>query len=341
MATRFATINLYNFAEPPASWYDSENQYSPEQWQSKTQWLSDQLCTMNADVVGFQEVFSIDALKNLVKIAGYDHFATIEEPFVIDVDKQVMKNPVVAVSSKHPIVNVQAVAENPAIVAQLPIQNDFIFSRKPIKATIDIPTLGQTIVYVAHLKSKRPAMPKLNFNDTHTATDKVFTTAQGNSVGEIASMIQRGVEATMIYHDATFELAANTNLPLLVMGDMNDNEESDILDALSNQFAHLRVEGRSRHEWSEEEKVAHYQSKLYDAWHLITHQNTKVRLPTHIFGAQTSVLDYIFVSNALNAKNPNHVAKPSKYKVYNNHIFADGVGDQLQSDHGLVMLEVE
>lgn len=198
MATRFATINLFNFAEPPASWYDTDNQYSAEQWQSKTQWLTNQLDTMNADVVGFQEVFSIEALKALVKAAGYNHFATIEKPILIDVDNLVMKNPVVAVASKHPIVKVQAVAENPAIIAQLPIQDDFTFSRKPIKATIDIPKLGHTIVYVAHLKSKRPAMPKLNFNDTHSATDKVFATAQGNSVGEIASMIQRGVEATMI-----------------------------------------------------------------------------------------------------------------------------------------------
>ena len=341
MATRFATINLYNFAEPPVSWYHQDNQYSEDQWQSKSQWLKQQLDTMNADIVGFQEIFSIEALKTLVKEAGYPHFATIEEPLVIDEDNQVMKNPVVGVASKHPITNVEAVIENPGIVAQLPIQDDFAFSRKPIKATIDIPELGKTIVYVAHLKSKRPTMPKLAFDENSTTTVKVFATAQGNSLGEIASMIQRGVEATMIYHDATFELAADTNLPLLIMGDMNDNDESDILDALSNQFSHLRLEGRSRGEWSEEEKVAHYQSKLYDAWHLITHQNTKVRLPTHIYGPQTSVLDYIFVSNALNAKNPNHVAKPSKYKVYNSHIFADGVGDQLQSDHGIVMLEVE
>ena len=341
MATRFATINLYNFAQPPAAWYDAENQYSDEQWQSKTQWITEQLNTMSADIVGFQEVFSIDALQQLVNQAGYPHFATVEQPTIIDPQLQTMKNPVVAIASKHPIVNIQAVTENPNLLEHLPVQNDLTFSRKPIKATIDIPALGNTIVYVAHLKSKRPMMPKLNFNDSHNGKDKVFLTAQANSLGQIASMVQRGVEATMIYHDATNELAANNNLPLLIMGDMNDNEESIVLDALSNQFSWLNIEGRAKSDWSDDEKLAYYQSKLYDAWHLITHQNTKVRLPTHIFGPQSSVLDYIYVSNALNAKNPHCIAKPSKYKVYNRHIFAEGVGDQLQSDHALVMLEVD
>lgn len=57
---RIATINLFNFIEPPLAFYDFENIYSHGQWQKKCQWFGELLNQYHPDIVGFQEVFSPD-----------------------------------------------------------------------------------------------------------------------------------------------------------------------------------------------------------------------------------------------------------------------------------------
>ena len=63
---KIATINLFNFIAPPDAYYDFINIYSEEQWQKKCDWITQYLISNHPDVVGFQEVFSIDALRALV-----------------------------------------------------------------------------------------------------------------------------------------------------------------------------------------------------------------------------------------------------------------------------------
>ncbi|MEM9785594.1 MAG: alpha-1,4 polygalactosaminidase, partial [Pseudomonadota bacterium] len=65
--TRFtiASFNVKNLIEAEQEYYRFE-EYTPEEFAWKRAWLADQLLTMNADIVCFQEIFSEDALRDVV-----------------------------------------------------------------------------------------------------------------------------------------------------------------------------------------------------------------------------------------------------------------------------------
>ncbi|KGT34303.1 endonuclease, partial [Vibrio parahaemolyticus] len=56
----FVTANLFNFVAPPNAYYDFENIYSQEQWRDKLAWTQNQLEKLEPDIIGLQEVFSIE-----------------------------------------------------------------------------------------------------------------------------------------------------------------------------------------------------------------------------------------------------------------------------------------
>ncbi|WP_235190104.1 hypothetical protein [Bacillus gaemokensis] len=64
-------------------------------------------------------------------------------------------------------------------------------------------------------------------------------------------------------------------------------------------------------------------------------------MPTHYYKKVGNVLDYIFVSNALNEKNEQHVGRVSTYEVLDRHLKCDDIGNQKQSDHAQVVATIK
>ncbi|MEW9576771.1 hypothetical protein U9K47_15705 [Bacillus toyonensis] len=154
MQIRSGTFNLYQFVEPPFAWYEPNSCYSADEWLMKKEWIKKQISDMNCDVIGFQEVFSTNALKNLVEEIGFTHFTTVESP-VTDINEPlVFIKPVVAMASKYPILSVSPVKVPDSITEEIPLGKTFKFSRIPIKATIRIDSSRDIVCYVSHLKSK-------------------------------------------------------------------------------------------------------------------------------------------------------------------------------------------
>ncbi|MEO0751196.1 MAG: endonuclease/exonuclease/phosphatase family protein [Pseudomonadota bacterium] len=65
--TRFtiASFNVKNLIGADKEYYKFQT-YTPEEFAWKLDWMADQLLTMNADIVGFQEIFEEDALRAVV-----------------------------------------------------------------------------------------------------------------------------------------------------------------------------------------------------------------------------------------------------------------------------------
>ena len=65
--TRFsvASFNVKNLIGPDQEYYKFQT-YTPEEFAWKQAWLADQLVTLDADIVGFQEIFEESALQALV-----------------------------------------------------------------------------------------------------------------------------------------------------------------------------------------------------------------------------------------------------------------------------------
>ena len=52
MKIRIGTFNLFQFVEPPFSWYTKKEKFIPVEWEEKTTWIKNQIEKMNCDIQG-------------------------------------------------------------------------------------------------------------------------------------------------------------------------------------------------------------------------------------------------------------------------------------------------
>ena len=64
-AFTIASFNVKNLIGPDKEYYRFQT-YTPEEYAWKEDWMADQLLTLDADIVGFQEIFEEDALRSVV-----------------------------------------------------------------------------------------------------------------------------------------------------------------------------------------------------------------------------------------------------------------------------------
>ncbi|EGU30530.1 hypothetical protein VII00023_10989 [Vibrio ichthyoenteri ATCC 700023] len=317
----FATANLFNFIEPPGAFYDFENIYERDAWQAKCQWTTDRIQQLNADIVGMQEVFSIDATRRLFEQMGYAYFACVDTPHVEN--DYIYSQPVVAIASRYPITHVAAVTPPDSIQQgyQTPLPQ---FSRKPVYAVVDVPDIGEIAVYVCHLKSQRAAE---SHNPEHSHP----------LIGQWLSSQQRGWEAVMLrlfmeqqYH--------RHPLPTVLMGDMNQPLNSEITGFLTKGIKH-EIE----------------QLKLIDGWQLFSdarrlesqvnsesdqEQSANFeRAATHYHFAKGNVLDYLLLSQEFQPHSQYSLADIIGYEVLNEHLTNPKFErDKQASDHAFVAI---
>src|SRR3954462_10633573 len=60
---RFATFNTFNLGPPGARLYDNLAPTTPEEYEAKLDWTARQIDLLDADVIGFQEIFSQESLR--------------------------------------------------------------------------------------------------------------------------------------------------------------------------------------------------------------------------------------------------------------------------------------
>jgi endonuclease/exonuclease/phosphatase family metal-dependent hydrolase len=60
-----ASFNVKNLIGPDKEYYEFQS-YTPEEYAWKEDWMADQLLSMNADILGFQEIFEEEALRAVI-----------------------------------------------------------------------------------------------------------------------------------------------------------------------------------------------------------------------------------------------------------------------------------
>ncbi|MBE1275403.1 endonuclease/exonuclease/phosphatase family protein [Enterovibrio baiacu] len=326
---KLATINLFNFIEPPGAFYEFSNIYTEEQWHQKRAWLNRYIGSYQPDIIAFQEVFSASALKALLEPLGYRFFSVVDEPEPID--EYVYRSPVVTLASRYPILSALPLRADPALSAKLGMNEDFEYSRLPLFATLELPSLGQTDVYVVHLKSKRPMIEENKEGTERTLHDSICTEISGSW----ASSIQRGSEACHLMA-SILTRRSHTNNPAIVMGDFNDDINSEVLSA-------FHMSGlRSITEDMADLPLSHYQ--MHDSWDLYVKniEETSLERPsTHYFHAKGSVLDYILLSNEFNSSDPASLAEVGDFHCEDKHLINPKFDqDTYSSDHAIVSVTI-
>ncbi len=313
--------------------------------------MTEYLREYQPDIIGFQEVFSPESLKELVTEQGYGYFEVVDQPEVID--DFIYKRPVVAIASRYPIVDINTVKPNIELAQTIGLTDDFTFSRKILRATIDVPHMGNCDCYVVHFKSKRP-MIEIDANDTsRSAEQTIIEHLKADVAGGWGSTIRRGSEATLLMIDM-IERREMTGYPMLLMGDFNNTLADGVLShLLTNTLrfasaidceAYLAkyclndawdlFQGALSNEANE-----NYDPNEVDDTALEINQNKKIaRTPTHYYGGNGSVLDYILMSCEFDTSYHDSLYEVSAYHTYNRHLINpifDRDGES--TDHGIVL----
>jgi len=329
MKLRLGTFNLYQFVAPPYAWYTKKEKFNNAQWTMKTTWIKEQIRQMDCDIIGFQEVFTADALEALIKELGFTYFSTA------DVAKLSSNNPMkyitttVALASKYPITNIQKVKPHIPSLKSHGFQGHFNFSRLPFKATIALPNTQELLVYVAHLKSNRNNAFEYIFKAEETLEHKKDLIFKTLTDKHSVALQQRLCEASSLFYDIR-----KKNKPTVLLCDLNDKEFSLTIDALTNNTYH---DDQRKETYILQDANHHYTPTIHNP-----HPEAKEpeRKATSYFLGKGNVLDYIFISNHLSKEHEEHIAQVSDYVVLDAHLQGNPDGSLLTSDHAQVVCEL-
>ncbi|WP_070967706.1 endonuclease/exonuclease/phosphatase family protein [Vibrio sonorensis] len=305
----FASANLFNFVAPPNAFYDFENIYEQDVWQEKCEWTKKALIKLGADIIGVQEVFSIEECKSLFQQLGYEYFACVDTPNIEQ--DYIYSKPVVALASKYPLTFVKCVAK-PIEIESLYQASLPEFSRKPLHAIVTVPEVGEVAVYVCHLKSQR-------------ASESQDPEQSSMLVGRWLSAQQRAWEAVMLrlYMEREYR---DHPIPTVLMGDVNQTLESDITGLLIED-ADSQGMGLG----------------LKDSWWQLSDQDSGcVRRATHYHFAIGNVLDYILVSQEFHLDSQYSLADLVEYKTLDEHLINPKYElDKCASDHAFIAVSAQ
>ena len=124
---RFATFNVCNLAPAGAKLYDNLEPLSPAQYAAKAEWTARQIDLLDADVIGFQEIFSQAALRDVLSRTRHYRAAALAGHDAMDAAGRML--PTVALVSRLPLAGAGVAWTNfPAGVSVSAEDNTYILS---------------------------------------------------------------------------------------------------------------------------------------------------------------------------------------------------------------------
>lgn len=314
------TFNILNLQEPEVTFY-GRRKYSHTEFDRKKKWVNQQLNNMRADIIGFQEVFSEEALREVIysnpKYEGAD--------IAMGHNKKGM--PSVALVSRYPIIESKVFDEFPE---QLVVDGMTIpfthFSRPVLQCKIQINEKHTLTVVVAHLKSKRPRIEDGEDRNDPLAIAK----------GQARSLLLRASEAAAL-RTILMDVLKDRQCPVITLGDLNDTHTSVTTRIISGDppFRHLPMD-RKLKIWD----VLLYHAKDIKA--RISYEDTYY---THIHNGHHEALDHIMVSEELVRENPEHIGRIGDIRIFNDHLIDETMSndrvDCWKSDHAQVVVSIE
>lgn len=316
---KVSTFNLFNLALPGQRYYGRS--YAQKDYEKKKIWIANQLDTLRADIVGFQEVFSEEALKEVVQASSYlkDAYFAFAPP--------IGSKPFTAIASRFPIRKTEFFTDFPELLnvdeVKIPIQQ---FSRAILKVEVEIKPKESLTLFVVHLKSKRPMMMDDEAPDDPVARAK----------GQARSLIRRASESCAL-RQIMMKTLKGRDQPVIVLGDVNDSGRAVTTEIISGTPPYRKM--------SKETKTKIWDVLLYNAKDIQARRSYHDFYFTHIHNGHHQALDHIMVSQELVSENPNRLGRVGFVKILNDHLIDDTLSNEKvkpwQSDHGQVVAEVE
>ncbi|GAA4012631.1 endonuclease/exonuclease/phosphatase family protein [Actimicrobium antarcticum] len=311
---RFATFNVFNLALPGSRFYAGQEPWSIAQYDAKISWLAQQIDRLDADVIGFQEIFSQDALKDvLARTRHYRHAHHIgSDPQPRDGHL----SPSVALVSRLPLlvppILHDRLPRNLSVVlpdTPLPMTR---FTRPVLQVELALPGHGSLHAFVVHMKSKRP-----DWNPDEADDDPYHL-----GMASLRSLIRRGTDALGLRYLMT-DLQLRQRVPLVVLGDFNDDAA-----AVTTQL----VMGSGRRDRS-----ALYE-RLFDSYRIQSGRDPSRDVGfSYLHEGVYQTLDHVLVSEEFHPRSPYAIGEVLEVIYLNDHV---GLRLAAASDHGQVVVRV-
>jgi endonuclease/exonuclease/phosphatase family metal-dependent hydrolase len=304
---RFATFNVFNLAPPGVKLYDNLPPSTAEEYEAKLDWTARQIDLLDADVIGFQEIFSQAALKEaLARTRTYRdaiHLGFDPDP---GADRL---TPSVALVSRLPVAESAALpAFPPGVVLPAGSRDPDRFTRAPLHAAVVVAPDVTVDVVVVHLKSRRP-----DYRNGDTGEDP-----QLYALACLRSLVRRGTEAAALRVLMT-DLARTRKRARVVLGDFNDVADSvttGIVLGVGTPMA----------------------GRLFDACQLQRRQDHLRHVGfSCLHEGRHSTIDHILVSEEFNAALPNAIGEVVDVVYLNDHLDLEL---PQASDHGQVLARI-
>src|SRR5450830_1943596 len=315
---RFATFNVCNLAPAGAKLYDNLDPLSPAQYEAKAEWTARQIDLLDADVIGFQEIFSQAALRDVLSRTRHYRAAALAGHDAMDAAGRML--PTVALVSRLPLAGAGVAWVNfPAGVSVSADDNVCRFARAPLHVQVILPGGQLTDVIVVHLKSRRPDYRHGDGSD-----------AIAYALANLRSLQRRGAEAVALRVLAS-ELG-RSGRPRIVLGDFND---------IANAVTTAIVMGASApDEKAEEAGLAnHMRERLYDSNAIQLRQDyLRQAAYTNIHDSNYMTIDHILVSEHFHPASPRAIATVQDVIYLNDHLLQ---ALPQASDHGQVLMRIK
>lgn len=318
---KIGTFNLFNLVLPNETYY-GKKVYNQEDFDKKKAWILTQFDKLDADIIGFQEVFHEEALRQVM----------LEHPKYKDahllMGERKGGSPAVALISRYPILSHAFFTEFPEQLSIEGLKVPFSqFSRPILKAKIEVKKGVAIEVFVGHLKSKRPLIPH-DVKDRHDPLEI--------SKGQARSLLLRAVEANAL-RTILLQSLKNRDTPVIVLGDLNDTHTSVTTQIISGQAPPKY--------WQTRHKEKIWDILLYHAKDIQARQSSSDVYYTHIHNGHYESLDHIMVSQELVKENPNRIGRIIFVRTFNDHIVDETLSEDdiscWQSDHAQVVVTIE
>ena len=319
MNLKIGTFNLMNLALPEHQIYPGE-QFSREDYEKKADWTASLLKEMDADFVGFQEVFHREALLDVAARSGVYRHA------VVDVADETGAAPRVAFISRLPVRRAEVIRDFP-VEARLDFGGQYLpftkFHRPVFQVEVELPGGRTAVVLIVHLKSKRPMI-----DDGHYRRDP-----WEQSRGQARSLVMRACEAAALRW-IILKQVRNHETPLILLGDLNDSTHAVTSDILQGDHP--------QRYYPPEVKKKLWDILLYSCGDLQVRKSYKDVYYTHLHDSHYESLDHIFVSQEFVNENPKHLAAVEYMRLYHDHLLDPALTDEKPrtwiSDHGAVVV---
>ncbi|MEM0990919.1 MAG: endonuclease/exonuclease/phosphatase family protein [Pseudomonadota bacterium] len=285
MAFSIATFNVKNLISPDKVYYPFEY-LTPEPYAWKVDWLSDQLLGMDADIVGFQEIFDEPSLRAVVtecdekgnevnefsqpgRQARYRRRALYRNlkyvPYGPDMHLAVAANmhnreedgrrrPGVALLSRHPIVSAEAIqdlSDNPLDIAFDGLDGDPAGSWKLTALSrpiqrVRLDVKGRQLTVINGHLKSKHGELLRADDGSRPGANILDYQPEARALGSLRAALRRMGEAIVMRRLVLEELSVGN--PVIVLGDMNDSLTSVSSEILAGERPFKNYAWTRRHD---------------------------------------------------------------------------------------------